>query len=373
MFNETEGHKAGEYDRKLEEAGAETNAATWLDFTQYTVSIPSNGIRLAIDLEAERMQRLVLREAQVESETEVVANERRYRVEDDVEGALSEKLWASAFELHPYRWPTIGWMSDIQGLTTDDCQEFYRTYYAPNNAVIVVVGDVTEAVLLSHVARAYGHIEPATLPIEDVWPDPPQLGERREVITKATPTQKLAMGYRGPAIGDRDHEVLTVLAEVLFGGRASRLQKRLIVDLELASEARMFVGPFHDPSLIEVFASARSQHTAEQLLTVIDEELERVCREPITHHEINRAKARLELGLLAGLSTVDGKASTIGFYETLLGRPAAAFDRLRDMARVDAADLRQAARRYLVPAQRTVVQVRSSVAKTALDTSRSVS
>jgi zinc protease len=255
-------------------------------------------------------------------------------------------------------------MNDIQGLTTEDCREFYRTYYAPNNAVIVVVGDVTEATLLGHVARAYGHIEPAALPVEDVWPDPPQLSERREVITKSTPTEKLAIGYRGPAIGDRDHGVLTVLAEILFGGRASRLQQRLIVELELATEARMFVGPFRDPSLVEVFASARSEHTAEQLLTVIDEQLERARNEPIPHDEILRAQARLELGLLAGLSTVDGKASTIGFYETVLGRPAAAFERLHDMARVDAADLRKAARRFLAPTQRTVVVVRSSVGKT---------
>lgn len=365
MFNETERHAAGEFDRMLEQAGAETNAATWLDFTQYTISIPSKSIKLAIDLEAERMQRLVLREAQVESEKEVVLNERRYRVDDDVEGSLSELLWASAFEHHAYRWPTIGWMQDIRGFRTEDCQDFYRTYYAPNNAIVVVVGDVTERTLLGHAVGAYGRIEPSLLPVEDVWPEPPQTGERSKVVTKPTPTEKLAIGFRGPALGDAEHGVMILLGEILFGGRASRMQKRLVVELELATDVHVFVGPFRDPSLIEIFASARAGHSAEELLAVIDEQLERVRNEPIPESEILRAKARSELGLLAGLTTADGKASTIGFYETLLGRPAAAFERLQDMARVNAADLRRAARRFLVPTQRTLFLVRSSVAAAA--------
>ena len=116
MFNEVEGRKAGEFDRKLEEAGAESNASTWLDFTQYNVSIPKDQLPLVVKLESERMSRLVLRDPQVKSEKEVVANERRYRVDDDVEGAVSELLWATAFENHAYRWPTIGWMKDIEGL-----------------------------------------------------------------------------------------------------------------------------------------------------------------------------------------------------------------------------------------------------------------
>jgi zinc protease len=278
---------------------------------------------------------------------------------------LSELLWASAFEHHAYRWPTIGWMQDIQGFKTEDCQEFYRTYYAPNNAILVVVGDVTETTLLGHVVRAYGSLEPTPPPVEDMWPEPPQVSERHEVVAKPTPTEKVALGFRGPAIGDADHGVLTVLGEILFGGRASRLQQKLVVDLEVATEARVFVGPFRDPSLIEVFASARTGHSAEELLAAIDEELERARTDPIPEAEIHRAKARLELGLLAGLTTADGKASTIGFYETLLGRPAAAFERLRDMARVDAGDLRRAARRFLVPSRRTVVLVRSSMGDAA--------
>src|SRR5512139_2835914 len=144
MFNETENLPAGEFDRKLEEAGAESNAATWLDWTHYNIAVPKEQLGLVVSLEAERMSHLVLRDPQVSSEKEVVANERRYRVDDDVEGTADEALYEHAFTRHPYRWPTIGWMEDIQGFTTEDCRRFYRTYYAPNNATLILVGDFDE-------------------------------------------------------------------------------------------------------------------------------------------------------------------------------------------------------------------------------------
>jgi zinc protease len=358
MFNEVEGRKAGEFDRKLEEAGAESNASTWLDFTQYNVSIPKDQLPLVVKLESERMSRLVLRDPQVKSEKEVVANERRYRVDDDVEGAVSELLWATAFDDHAYRWPTIGWMKDIEGFTTEDCQEFYRTYYSPNNAVLVIVGDVAEAALLKRLAAAYGALPESSLPIEDVRPEPPQSSERRVEVTKATSTEKLVVGYHSPAMGDFDHPALSLLAEVLFGGRASRLHQKLVRELELCTEVRAFVGPFRDPGLFEVFASAREGQTAESVLEVMDAEFLRVQKEPLSPEEIARASARLELGLLAGLETVDGKASTLGFYETVLGRPGAAFERLDVTRRVTASDLLRVARRYLLPRYRSVILVR---------------
>lgn len=358
MFNEVEGRPSGEFDRLLEEAGAESNASTWLDWTQYNVSIPKDQLKLVIQLEAERMARLVLREPQVTSEKEVVANERRYRVDDDVEGAVSELLWATAFDKHAYKWPTIGWMQDIEGFSTEDCSEFYRTFYAPNNATLVVVGDVREGELLARIAAAYGHIPPSVLPLEDVRPEPPQQEERRREVTKPTTTEKLVVGYHSPALGDWDHPVVSLLVEVLFGGRASRLHQRLVRELELASELRAFVGPFKDPGLIEIFVSAREGHSAEELLAIVDEELGRVQDEPIAEHEIERARARFELSLLAGLDAVDGKASTIGFYETVLGQPAAAFERLELIRRIGASELRRVARTYFRGSSRSIVLVR---------------
>jgi len=142
MFGETETSAHGAFDRTLEEAGAETNAATFLDWTYYHTNFPAEALELTMRLEADRMSRLVLREPQVTSEKEVVANERRQRVDDDVDGAISEILYKEAFREHGYKHPTIGWMDDILNFTTDDCTSFYRTYYAPNNAAMVVVGDV---------------------------------------------------------------------------------------------------------------------------------------------------------------------------------------------------------------------------------------
>jgi zinc protease len=362
MFNEVEGRKPGEFDRKLEEAGAESNASTWLDWTQYNIAIPKDRLGLVIGLEAERMSRLVLREPQVKSEKEVVANERRFRVDDDVEGAVSELLWATAFERHAYRWPTIGWMKDIEGFTTDDCAEFYRTYYAPNNATLVVVGDYSEASLLEKVAKAYGAIPPSTLPVENYQAEPPQTAERRRDVKKPTPTEKLAVGYHAPALGDFDHLSLALLVDVLFGGRASRIHRRLVRELEIAADVRSFVGPFRDPGLFEIFASAREGHRAEELLDAIDAELARVREEPVTEEEIERARARTELALVAGLETVEGKASTIGFYETVLGRPAAAFERLDALRRLGPSELLRAARRYFSNDARSVIFVRAELA-----------
>src|SRR4051812_7069642 len=191
MFNETEGLKAGEFDRKLEENGAESNAATWLDWTYYYESLPKDRFPLAVKLESERMARLVLRDPQVASEKDVVANERRMRVDDDVEGTANEILYKTAFTKHPYHWPTIGWMKDIEGFTPDDCADFYKTYYAPNNATVVVVGDVTEKDVLTRIRDAYGEIPPSEIPEEDTQPEPPQLEPRLITFNKPTPSEKL--------------------------------------------------------------------------------------------------------------------------------------------------------------------------------------
>ena len=144
---------------------------------------------------------------------------------------------------------------------------------------------------------------------------------------------------------------------MLFGGRASRIYRRLVRQMEIAVDASGSVGPFRDPGLFEISASAREGHTALELLAVIDEELERVRAAPVTNEELERAKARLELGLVGGLEPVDGKAYTIGFYDTVLGRPAAAFERLEATATLTASDLLRVARRYLSPTSRSVVLV----------------
>jgi zinc protease len=357
MFGETENLGAGAFDRKLEEIGAETNAATWVDWTFYHELVPADRIKLTIRLEAERLQRLVLREPQVASEKEVVANERRYRVEDDVEGIASEVLYKTAFERHPYHWPTIGWMEDIHGFTPDDCVAFYRTYYAPNNATIVVVGQVREREILLAIRDAYGSIPAQAIPPEDIIPEPVQPAERRVTLRKPTTSEKIAVAFKGPALGDADHAVLCVLSEVLFGGRASRLYRRLVVERELAIDVRAWVSTFRDPGLFECWATARPGRTADAITPVLDEAFAQARADVVTEEEIARAKARLELGALQQLETMSGKAEQIGFFETVLGDPAFALQRVEAFRRATPADLRRVARRYLLDSSRTVVHV----------------
>ncbi|MGH7269306.1 MAG: M16 family metallopeptidase [Polyangiaceae bacterium] len=357
MFGETEHLGAGVFDRKLEESGAETNAATWADWTYYHELLPADRVGLAVKLEAERMAHLVLREPQVASEKDVVANERRYRVEDDVEGIANELLYKTAFEHHPYHWPTIGWMKDIEGFTPEDCAAFYRTYYAPNNATVVVAGDLRERNLLLAIRGAYGPLPSQAIPAEDIVPEPPQAGERRLEIRKPTASEKLLVAFKGPAVGDADHATLSVLSEVLFGGRAARLYRTLVVEREFAIDLRGWVSTFRDPGLFECWATARGTHTAIEIEHVLDEAFARVRADVVGEDELARAKARLELGSLQQLETVGGKAEQIGFFETVLGDPAHAFRRVTAFRRVSAGDLRRVARRYLVDSQRTVLRV----------------
>lgn len=359
MFNETENLPAGTFDRKLEEAGAESNAATWMDWTFYYENLPRDGLALAVSLEAERMGRLVLREPQVKSEKEVVANERRQRVDDDVDGAVSEILYATAFTKHGYGWPTIGWMDDIQGFTTEDCAAFYRTYYAPNNATIVVVGDVDREELLGLLQKHYGPMLRSDIPVEDVQPEPPQTDERRVEVEKPTATEKLVIGYKGPALGDHDHAALSVANEVLFGGRASRMHRALVQDGELAVDCRGWLSTFRDPGLYDLSVTARPGVTAEQVLDVVDREIARLVDEALSQSELDRVKARMELGALQGMETVSGKAEQIGFWDTVTGDPAGSFARVAQVRRVSASDVRRAVRRFLRSESRTVILVRA--------------
>jgi zinc protease len=358
MFNETESYPLGEFDRRLEEAGAESNAATYLDWTYYLINAPKEALPLAIELEAERMHRLVVRKPQVESEREVVANERRQTVDDDVDGAVSELLYETAFLAHSYRHPTIGTMADILGFTTKDCRTFYTRYYAPNNAVLVVVGDVDRQLLADGLAAHYAPIRPAKLPQETTPVEPPQERERWVTTDKPTETARLLVGYKSPPMSDHDHLVLTILSEILFGGRGSRGYRLLCSDLELCSDASAAVGNFRDPSLWEMHLSARPGVTPRAVCDGLDRLLASVVEDPVTRDELDRACARLELATLQGLESASGKGEHIGFSEVVLGDPTAAYARLEDYRGCSVNDVSRVAHGYLRREARTVVEVR---------------
>jgi zinc protease len=250
-------------------------------------------------------------------------------------------------------------MDDILGFTTDDCERFYSTYYSPNNASLVVVGDFATEALLERIVDQYGGIARGDIPAENIPQEPAQTEARRVQVSKPTPTEKVAIGYHAPALGDPDHTLLSLLCEVLAGGRASRLHKKLVRDQESCSDVRISVGPFRDPGLTDVWASAREGVSADAVLAAVDEEIERVRRELVPNEEIERAKARFELGLWHGLETCEGKAQTMGFYDCVLGQPSAAFERLDALLQATDRDLLRVAQRYLREPTRSVVLVRS--------------
>ena len=357
MFGETEKMPHGAFDRTLEEAGVETNAATFLDWTYYHQNLPKEALDLSLRLEADRLTHLVLREPQVTSEKDVVANERRQRVDDDVDGAASELLYKTAFVKHGYGIPTIGWMPDIQGFTPEDCVTFYRTYYAPNNVTLVVVGDVETEALLALVDKHYGALAPSSIPHEIDRPEPAQTEERRAELSLPTPTFKLAIGYKSPALAHPDHAVLSVLAEILFGGRGARMYRALTRRAEMATDVRGWVGTFKDPALFDIWLSAKPGVTGEALLASFDEELAKLFAAPPDEAELEKAKARLELDTIQGLENVSGRAETLGLFDTVLGDPAALFARLDAQRRATVADVMDVAKRYLKPQQRTIVMV----------------
>jgi len=355
MFNQTESLAPGEYDRVVERTGGESNAATWVDWTYYRLSLPARDLALAVRLESERMTRLVLDTVPVEAERDVVTNERRERVEDDVDGWLDEQLMARAFDVHPYRWPTIGWMEDIRQLPLDDIRAFYRTWYAPNNAALVVVGDFDEPALLDLVGNAYGGIAPAGLPADEPVIEPPQDGERVVRAPKPIATDRLLAGYRAPGQGHPDWAVLEMLATLLAGSPSARLYRRLVVEREVASSVDAQLTPFRDPSLFRLAVTVARGHDADEVLAEIDAALAELEAAPPAAAEIAKAKNLAETDLWSSLCDADGKAEALGHHEVALGDFRSLMTLTDRLASVSADDVLRAARQYLVRSARTVV------------------
>lgn len=360
MFNQTEHLQAGDFDRLMEAAGGETNAATWVDWTYYKDNLPASRLELAVRLEADRMQHLTLTDAQVESEREVVMNERRFRVEDDVEGFLSEELFRLAFTRHPYHWPTIGWMRDIAAITPDDARAFYRTFYAPNNATVVLVGDFEPRAALAEISRHYGAIPAAEVPETRVPAEPPQDGERRTEAQKPVPADRLLLAWKAPAQGDADFIPLQVAHELLLGGPSARLHRRLVIETEITSSVTGMLAPFRDPGLFEVYAPLMRGRTAEEADGVIAAEVARLAKEPPAAAELDKARNRLETELWTDLETAEGKAEALGHYHSVLGDWRRLFEVEGRIAAVGPDDVAGAAARWLRPETRTVVIARPS-------------
>lgn len=363
MFKGTERFPQGELDRRLEGVGAENNAETWTDWTRYYETLPAAELPLAIELEADRMQGLVLDEEQLESEREVVISERRDRVEDDVEGKASELLFVRAFREHGYGWPTIGWMEDIESFTLADCRAFYRTFYAPNNATLVIAGDLDEPTLLGLLQERYGSIPAgrgSTAP--EATAEPPQERARRRQVLLPTVTEKLSVGLKAPPLADDRWVVLAVINDLLFGGRSARLVRELVLEGELATTCWGYVTPWADPGLFEIWISLREGHRAEEAEARLWAAFHRLRNEGIGEEELAQSRLRLELATIASMETVGGKAEQIGIDDRVVGDPGASFERLERYRSICPAEVRAVARELLRKKGSTTVLVRPGAA-----------
>lgn len=355
MFKETKNLKEGEFDRILEERGGRINAATYVDWTFYRQSLPIESFSIMASMEADRMKNMILSEKQLNSERDVVANERRFRVDNSPSGAMYEELYKRAFTKHPYHWPVIGWMKDIQSITLKQCIDFYTTYYSPNNATVVVVGDVRTEDVLKSVNEAYGKIPPAKIPPAEFPVEPPQTKEIRTTLTQEIPAEKLLMAYRVPNALHPDYRALEVAQSVLFDGKSSRLYRRLIADAQIASEAGGWVNQTKDPGLYVIDVSMKPNEKASDAEKIVYEELDRLTKEKVSDRELEKAKNRLETSFWGNFKTADDKAQALGFYETTAGDYRTLFEEVKYYRNVTAEDIQRVAKTYYEPHNRTVV------------------
>jgi predicted Zn-dependent peptidase len=355
MFNGSRKYGPKEFDRRLESAGGSSNAYTSNDLTAYYEDFASDALPLVLDLEADRMASLTIDDASLAREREVVKEERRFRTDNDIDGMMDEAMGALAFLAHPYRWPVIGWMSDIDAITRQDCERYFRTYYAPNNCTLVLVGDFDAAGALALIEKLYAQI-PSGDPLPSVATgEPPQKGERRAVIRYPSQAPAVLVGFRGPDGRDPDSLALALIETALSSGEGARLRRALVYEQELCVDAHVHLGWRIDPGLFEVSLKLNPGTDPARAESSLWAELSRLCGEDLSAKELERAKNMVRAQLLRGLSTSNGRAHTIGQMELMLGSWRAMLDLGDRYSAITAADLRRVAKKTFATHRRNVV------------------
>jgi len=336
--------------------GVGFNASTSYDVTRYRVSLPSNRIELWARIESDRMQNPVFREFY--SERDVVTEERRQRTESNSEGRLFESFMAQAFMAHPYRRPIVGWGSVVKFLNKKDTKRFFRTYYAPNNTVVAIVGDVDTSRVLGIVKEYFEEIPAQPLPSSSPIKEPVQQGERRvEVKFDANP--HLIIGYHKPTVPDFNDYVFDIIDGILSRGRTSRFYKRLIEDKKIAVSVDTGNGlpGARYPNLFTIFATPRHPHTNTELEEAIYREIEILKREPVTERELRKIKNQLQADFIRRLNSNSGLASMISYYQTVVGDWRYIEDQLDIIERITPEDIMGTASKYLIADNRTVAEL----------------
>ncbi len=355
MFNGAARYGPKEFDRVLEARGGTSNAYTSNDVTAYHDDAASDALQTIIDLESDRMRSLALTAETLEQERQVVKEERRLRTDNSTFGLMEEQLEALVFLAHPYRWPVIGWMDDIERITREDCQAYFRSHYAPNNAAIYAVGDLDPRATLELIDRHYGDIPSGPRPPEVLSGEPPQRGERRAAIRFPAQAPALLVGWRAPEARNPDAAALDVLQTCLAVGESSRLRRRMVEEDEVVVSVSASYGWRIDPGVFLVFAEVAPGVKLERAERALLDEIDRVATGGVSSGELRRAQRLLRSAVLHELSTHNGVAHALGQAEALLGDWREAGRALSQYQAVGARDVKRVARAWLDPTKRSVV------------------
>jgi zinc protease len=359
MFEGSKNVKEGEFDTLLEAAGGNNNGSTSNDRTNYVIDVPSSALDLALYLESDRMAYLLdtMSPARVDGQRDVVKNERRQSYENRPYGMasieLDKMLWPAG---HPYSWPTIGYMEDLTAASYDDVVQFFKRYYAPNNASLVIAGDIDYDRTKALVERWFGEV-PKGPALEPIAPPPAVLTDvKRQTMTDRVRLSKLFLGWLTPRIYAPGDATLDVVSSVLAGGKNSRLYKRLIYDTQMAQdvEATQQSGPLGSSFIIEV--TVRPGHTVAEVQKAIDEELGKLRQEPPSEREVERAINQIEASFYRRMQRVGGfggKADQLNSYYVAGGGPDFFAEDLARYTSLSRSDVQAAVAQWL-PAERRV-------------------
>jgi zinc protease len=361
MFQGSRHVAKAEHTSIVQAAGGVSNATTWFDRTNYFETLPSHQLELGLWLEADRMATLLdaLSQENLDNQREVVKNEKRQSYDNRPYGSFYERMMAAVFPPeHPYNHTPIGSMGDLDAATLDDVKAFFRTYYAPNNAVLSIVGDVEAGAALEAAERYFGPITPNPVLSEHrSVPVGPTIGrEVREVVPDLVPLERVHFGFRTPPFGTEAFDALEVACQILAGGKGSRLHRKLVRERRIAQDVIAFVLPLvAGGSVFAGWVTARPEVGAREVEEGYLEELERLATEPVTEDEFARAHALIEAGELGALGRVDEVADRLSMYATLFGRPELINEQLARYLAVDAAGIQAAAAEVFRPDNRAVL------------------
>jgi zinc protease len=359
MFKGTRNVPNGEFSRLIAAAGGRENAFTSRDFTGYHQQLHKSQLELSFRLEADRMANLVLSKEEFDKEIRVVMEERRLRTEDQARALLNEQLMATIFTTHPYGRPVIGWMSDLLSMTYADAAEWYERWYAPNNAIVVVAGDVAAQDVFVLAEKYFGPIKAKTLPARKPQDEPPQRGIRRIVVKAPAELPALMMAWRAPVLRDVENEwepyALEMLAGVLDGNEAARLNSALVREQKIANAAQAgYDNTQRGPGLFMVSAIPASGRTVAELEAGLRRELAKIAADGVSDEELRRVKAQVIAGQVFERDSIFFQGMQIGTLETA-GYPHTTIDTmLKKLQAVTAAQVQAVAKKFLIDDSLTV-------------------